>query len=77
MIQIGGVYATFCQEEGILLHKSIAIEMGGVSRYFSKISGSGVDVTLLMNHESVPSGGASDIRSGSGSVLLGSVSLSL
>ena len=27
--------------------KSIAIEMGGVSRYFSKISGSGVDVTLL------------------------------
>ena len=27
--------------------KSIAIEMGGVSRYFSKVSGSGVDVTLL------------------------------
>ena len=25
-----------------------AIEMGGVSRYFSKVSGSGVDVTLLM-----------------------------
>ena len=27
--------------------KSIAIEMGGVSRYFSKVSGSGVDLTLL------------------------------
>ena len=33
MIQIGGVYTTFCQEEGILLQK-YAIEMGGVSRYF-------------------------------------------
>ena len=44
-IQIGGVYTTkrkayFC--------KSIAIEMGGVSRYFSKVLGSGVDVTLLI-----------------------------
>ena len=46
MIQIGGVYTTFCQEEGILLQK-YAIEMGGVSRYFSKVSGSGVDSTLL------------------------------
>ena len=27
--------------------KSIAVEMGGVSRYFSKISGSGVDSTPL------------------------------
>ena len=27
--------------------KSIAIEMGGVSRYFSKVSGSGVDLILL------------------------------
>ena len=35
MIQIGGVCATFCQQEGILLQK-IAIEMGGVSRHFSK-----------------------------------------
>ena len=33
MIQIGGVYTTFCQREGILLQK-YAIEMGGVSRYF-------------------------------------------
>ena len=47
MIQIGGVYTTFCQEEGILLQK-YAIEMGGVSRYFSKVLGSGVDVTLLI-----------------------------
>ena len=46
VIQIGGVYTTFCQKEGILLQK-YAIEMGGVSRYFSKVSGSGVDVTLL------------------------------
>ena len=27
--------------------KSIAIEMGGVARYFSKVSGSGVDLALL------------------------------
>ena len=27
--------------------KSIAIEMGGVLRYFSEVSGSGVDVTIL------------------------------
>ena len=46
MIQIGGVYTTFCQEEGILLQK-YAIEMGGVSRYFSNVLGSGVDLTLL------------------------------
>ena len=32
--------------------KSIAIEMGGVSRYFSKASGSGVDLTLPENGES-------------------------
>ena len=46
MIQIGGVYTTFCQEDSILLQK-YAIEMGGVSRYFSKVSGSGVDSMLL------------------------------
>ena len=28
--------------------KSIAVEMGGVVRYFSKVSGSGVDLTLLI-----------------------------
>ena len=46
VIQIGDVYTTLCQEGGILLQK-YAIEMGGVSRYFSKVSGSGVDLTLL------------------------------
>ena len=30
-----------------------AIEMGGVSRYFSKVSGSGVDVTLLITQAGV------------------------
>ena len=29
--------------------KSIVIEMGGVSRFFSKVSGSGVDLTLLID----------------------------
>ena len=53
MIQIGGVYTTFCQEEGILC-KSIAIEMGGVSRYFSKVSGAGVDLTLLKYYRENP-----------------------
>ena len=33
--------------------KSIAIEMGGVSRHFSRISGSGVDVTLLTTFNSI------------------------
>ena len=33
--------------------KSIAIEMGGASQYFSKVSGSGVDLTLLTNGLSV------------------------
>ena len=46
MIQIGGVYTTFYQEEDILLQK-YREEMGGLSRYFSKVSGTGVDVTLL------------------------------
>ena len=48
MIQIGGVSnillsakrrAYFC--------KSVAMAMGGVLRYFSKESGSGIDLTLL------------------------------
>ena len=37
----------FLPRGGPIFCKSIAIEMGGVSRYFSKISGPGVDVTLL------------------------------
>ena len=49
MIQIGGVYTTFCQEEVFWGGgKNVAIEMGGVSLYFSNVSGSGVNVTLLM-----------------------------
>ena len=47
MIRIGGVFSTFCQEEGILLPKSNAMVMGGVPRHFSKVSGSWVDLTLL------------------------------
>ena len=46
VIQIGGVYTTFCHREGIHLQK-YAIEMGGVSRYFFHVLGSGVDLTLL------------------------------
>ena len=45
MIQIGGVYTTFCQEEGMLLQKH-RDRMGGVSGYFSKVSGSGRAVSL-------------------------------
>ena len=45
-MQIGGVYALFCQEEGAYFCKSITVEVGGVLRYFSKLSGSGVDSTL-------------------------------
>ena len=55
MIHIGGVYTPFCREEGILC-RSIVIEMGGVSQYFSKESGSVVDLILmrlaLKSHES-------------------------
>ena len=36
VMQIGGVYATFCHREGIHLQK-YAMEMGGVSRYFTCI----------------------------------------
>ena len=46
VIQIGGVYTTFCQKEAYFC-RSIAIEMGGVRRFFSEVSGSGVDFTLL------------------------------
>ena len=47
VIQIGGVCTTFCQEEGILLQKH-RDRNRGVSRCFSKVSESGVDVTLLI-----------------------------
>ena len=58
MIQIGGVYTTFCQEEGILLQK-YAKKMGGVSRYFSNVLGSGVDLTLLQKDLPVQTSGGS------------------
>ena len=45
-MQIGAVYTTFCQEEGLLCY-CIAIEMGGASQYFSKVSGLGAGSTLL------------------------------
>ena len=48
MIQIGGVYARLSAKKRAYFCKNIAIEMGGVSRYFSKVSGSGVDSTFLM-----------------------------
>ena len=47
MIQVGGVHTTFCREEAYFC-KSIATEMGAVSRYFSKVSGSGVNLALVI-----------------------------
>ena len=46
MIQIGGVYATFYQEGGILLQK-YRDRNGMCIAMLLKVSGSGVDVTLL------------------------------
>ena len=46
MIQSGGVYLLSAKKRAYFC-KSIAIQMGGVSRCFSKVSGSGVDLTLL------------------------------
>ena len=43
------VYRLLSAKGGAYFCTSIAIEMGGVSRYFSKVSGSGVDVTLLIS----------------------------
>ena len=47
MIQIKVVCILLSANGRAYFCKSIAIEMGGVSRYFSKILVSGVDVTLL------------------------------
>ena len=41
------VYILLSARRTAYFGKSIAIEMGGVSRYFSEVSGSGVDLTLL------------------------------
>ena len=48
-IQIGGVYTTFCQGEGILLQKYHDRNGRCVSRCFSKAWGSWVDLALLIN----------------------------
>ena len=48
VLQMGGVYTTSKQEGAILLQRyRDTNEMGAVSRYFSRISRSGDDVTLL------------------------------
>ena len=39
----------FLPKRGQIFAEVIAIEMGGVSRYFSEVSGSGVDLTLLIS----------------------------
>ena len=46
MIQIGGVQLPSAKRRAYFC-KSIAIKMGGVSRYLSKVSGSGVNLMLL------------------------------
>ena len=61
-IQIGVAYralqTTLCQEEGILLQKH-RDRIGGISRYFSKVSGSVVDLTLLRSGVAVKGDGRS------------------
>ena len=47
MIQIGAVYTTFCQEEGILSQKYRGRNGRCIAILF-KVSGSGVDSTLLI-----------------------------
>ena len=48
MIRIGGVYCILLSaKRRAYFCKRVAIQMGGVSRYFSKVSGSGVDLPLL------------------------------
>ena len=46
MIQIGGVYTTFCQEEGILVQKHRDRHERCIAIFFN-IAGSGVDLILL------------------------------
>ena len=41
------VYILLADKTRAYLCRSIATEIGGVSRYFSRVSGSGVDLTLL------------------------------
>ena len=53
VLQIGGVCILLSAKGRAYFCKSIAIEMGRVSRYFSKVSGSGVDLTLLISPLSI------------------------
>ena len=46
-MQIGGVYVASPTKERAYYCKSIVIEVGGVSRYFCKVSWSVIDVALL------------------------------
>ena len=41
MIQIGGVYTLLSAKRRAYSCKSIAIEMGGMSQFFSRVQGSG------------------------------------
>ena len=50
MIQIGGVYTTFCYEKGILLQK-YRDRSGSCIAILFKVSGSGVDLPLLISVE--------------------------
>ena len=52
-IQIGGVYTTFCQGEGILLQKH-RDRNGRCIAIFFKVSGSGVDLSLQSVAEALP-----------------------
>ena len=45
------MYVLLSVKRSAYFHKSIAIEMGGVSRYFSKVLGSGGDSTLQNKSE--------------------------
>ena len=47
VIQTSGVYIQLSAKTRAYFGKNIAIEMGGISRYFSTVSGSGVDLILL------------------------------
>ena len=66
MTKIGGVY-----RRGHTLPESIAIEVGGVSPYFSKVSGSGVDLTLLRESPNPPKSAGGSAGAGKRGLLRG------
>ena len=53
MIQIGGVYKVFCQEEGMLVQK-YRDRNGRCIPILFKVSGSGVDMALLNQGSAMP-----------------------